>query len=185
MDPKLDCQKLRYCLSEYFFVDSSLFTNIMSQNHLKMEHSEIGNRCYGYRILCKRCHLQGETPSEVSFTSTHDLWTFRVGMRCNIDNLRLCERISGHKTRVNNTVDLYNYLRFYDNVICTASRNKNFRLTEATRMDAHGFVMLNDGNFALFRTMGVLWVHMGSKWRIGDFVVTVILEIKITISLAC
>ena len=84
-------------------------------------------------------------------------------MRCNIDNLWLCERISGHKIRVNNTVDLCNYLRFYDNVMCTASRNKNFRLTEATRMDANGFVVLNDGNFALFWTMGVLWVHMGSK----------------------
>ena len=37
MTPKLDCQKLRCCLSEYFFVESSLFTKTMSQNHLKIE----------------------------------------------------------------------------------------------------------------------------------------------------
>ena len=36
MSPKLDCQKPRHCLSEYFFVESSLFTKIMSQNHPKI-----------------------------------------------------------------------------------------------------------------------------------------------------
>jgi hypothetical protein len=48
MGTKLDCQKLWCCLSKYFFVDSSLSTNIMYQNYPKMEHSEIGNTCYGY-----------------------------------------------------------------------------------------------------------------------------------------
>ena len=63
--PTLDCLKLRHCFSEYFFVDSSLITKIMSQNHLKIEHQEIRNRCHAYQNVRRRCHLQWETLSEV------------------------------------------------------------------------------------------------------------------------
>ena len=65
MDPKLDCQRLRHYLSKYIFVDSSLSSNIVSQNHLKIEDPKIGNTCYGCQNLRTRCHLQGETPKGV------------------------------------------------------------------------------------------------------------------------
>ena len=64
---------------------------------------------------------------------------------------------SRHKTRVNKTVNLYSYLRFCGNIMCTAGPNDNVQLTEATGMDTNGCDMLNDGNFAL-------------SWRIGDVV---------------
>ena len=54
MDPKLDCQKLRHLLIEWFFVDSSLTTNFMSQNHLKIEPPEIGNTYYDYQNSRRR-----------------------------------------------------------------------------------------------------------------------------------
>ena len=139
MDPKLDCQKLRCCPSKYFFVDNSLSTKIMSQNHLKIEHSGIRNRCYGYRNLHTRCYLQGETLGEVSFTSIHHLWTFRVGLRCNIDNLRLFEPLSGHKTRVNDKVDLYSYLRFCGKIMCTAAPNTHLGVSRGHQDECEWF----------------------------------------------
>ena len=36
MNPKMDSQNLRRCLSEYFFVGSSLTTKIMSKNYLNI-----------------------------------------------------------------------------------------------------------------------------------------------------
>ena len=45
----------------------------MSQNHLKIEHPEIGNRCHGYQNVPTRWDLQGETLSEVYFISIHHL----------------------------------------------------------------------------------------------------------------
>ena len=84
-----------------------------------------------------------------------------MGPRCNIDNLGLFEPIFGHETRVNNKVDLYSYLRFCGNIMCTAGPNNNLRVTEATRIDVSGFDMLNDGNSALFLDNGGCW---GSTW---------------------
>ena len=66
--------------------------------------------------------------------------------------------------------------------MCTVGPNDNLWLTEATGMDTNGCDMPNDSNFALFfGQQGVLWVRMGTKRRIGDFVGMVILEIKITV----
>ena len=36
---QLDCPKLKHCLSEYFFVDSSLFTKIMS--YIKLAQNRV------------------------------------------------------------------------------------------------------------------------------------------------
>ena len=81
----LDCQKLWRCLSKCFFVDSSLLTKIMYQNnYLKIEHSEIRNSWYSHQKLRPRCHLQGETPIEVSATLIHHLWTFWMDLMCDI-----------------------------------------------------------------------------------------------------
>ena len=84
MNPKPDCQELSKALTQrvVFFVNSSLLTKTMSQNHLKIEHLEIGSRCYGYQNLRTRCHLQGKTANKVSFTSIHHSRTFRVVLRC-------------------------------------------------------------------------------------------------------
>ena len=57
--------------------------------------------------------------------------------------------MSEHKTRVNKMVNLYSYLRFCGNIICTAGPTDNFRLPEATGMDTNGCDMPNDSNFAL------------------------------------
>ena len=85
-----------------------------------------------------------------------------MGLRYNVDNLRLREPLSGNKkTEVNNTVDLYSYLRFYGNIMCTAGPNNNLGLTEATGMDPNGFVVLNNGNFAVFFDYGGC---CGSTW---------------------
>ena len=95
-----------------------------------------------------------------------------MGLRCNIDNLRLFETISGHETRVNNKVDLYSYLRFCGKITCTAGPNTNLRLAEATRMNANGFDMLNDDDFALFWTMGsVVGLRGGNtkNWRFRSY----------------
>ena len=86
-----------------------------------------------------------------------------MGLRCSIDNLRLFGPISGCKTRVNNKVDLYSYLRLCGDIMCTASLKNNLQLTEATGIDASGFDMLDDRNSALFGRWGVLWVHVGAK----------------------
>jgi len=78
-----------------------------------------------------------------------------------------------------NGINLYSYLRFCGNIMCTACPNDILWLTKATRTDKSGCDMPNDSKFALlFGQWGVLWVRMGAKWRIGDFVVMVILEIK-------
>ena len=69
---------------------------------------------------------------------------------CDIDNLRLLEPISGHKTRVNKMVNLYSYWKLCDNIMCTAGPNDNLWLTEATGMDSNGCDMPNDNNVALF-----------------------------------
>ena len=67
----------------------------MYQNYLKViEHLEIRNLCYGYQNLRPRCHLQGETPIEISVTFIHDLSTFWVDLMCNIDNLQILQAIS-------------------------------------------------------------------------------------------
>ena len=84
-----------------------------------------------------------------------------MGLRCNIDNLRLFGPISGHKTRVNNKVDLYSYLRLCGDIMCTASPKNNLQLTEATGIDASGFDMLDDSNSALFLDDGGC---CGSTW---------------------
>ena len=55
---------------------------------------------------------------------------------------------------MNNKVNLYSYLRFCANIMCTAGPNNNLWLTEATGMDANDCGMLSTGNFALFWTMG-------------------------------
>ena len=153
----------------------------MSQNHLKIEHPEIGNRCHGCQNVRTRCHLQGKTPSEVYVMSIHHLWTFLVNLGCNIDNSWLLEPISGQKNTVTKTVNLYSYLRFCGNIMCTAGPNENLWLTKATRMDTNGCDMPNDSNCAFFGQRGVLWVRMGPNWKITDFVVMAILEIKITV----
>ena len=153
----------------------------MSHNHLKIEQPEIGNRCHGYQNVRTMCYLQGETLGQVYFMSIYHLWTLRVNLRCDIENLWLFGPISGHKTRVTKTVNLYSYLRFCGNIMCTAGPNGNLWLTKATGMDKSGSGMPNDSNFALFWQWGVLWVHMGAKWRPGNVVVMVILEIKITV----
>ena len=153
----------------------------MPQNHLKIEHPEFGNRCHGYQNVRRRCHLQGETLSEVYFMSIHHLWTFRVDLRCDIDNLWLREPISGHKTRVAKTVNLCSYLRFCGNIMCTAGPNGNLWLTKATRMDTNGSDMSNGSNRALFRTVGGTVGPHGGRLKNWDFVVMDILEIKIII----
>ena len=94
MNPKLDSQQLRHCLGEYFFVGSWLTTKSMSQNYLKIEHSEIGNTCYGYQTLRLRWCWQGEAPNEVPVTSIHHLWILQEGLRCDINNSLLFEPIS-------------------------------------------------------------------------------------------
>ena len=144
----------------------------MSQKYLKIEHLEMWDICYGYQNLRTRCHLQEETPDEVSFPFMHHLWTLQVDLRCDIDNLRLFEPISGHETRVNDTVNLYSYLRFCGNIMFTACPNDNLWLTKATRMDTNGCNMLNDSNFALFWTMGgVVGPHGGNmkNWRVCSY----------------
>ena len=40
--PKLDCQKLKSCLSKYFIVDSSLSTKSMSQIYLETDGGRPG-----------------------------------------------------------------------------------------------------------------------------------------------
>ena len=102
-------------------------------------------------------------------------------MGCNLDNLQVLEPISGHKTRVAKTVNLYSYLRFCDNIMCTAGPNDNLWLTKATRMDTNGCDMSNDSNRALFWTVGGAVAPHGGKMKNWDFVVMDILEIKIII----
>ena len=67
-----------------------------------------------------------------------------------VDNLRLIEPISGHKTRVNDTVILYIYLRLSGNIMFIAGQNDSLCLVEATGMDTNDCNTLNDSSFALF-----------------------------------
>ena len=92
-----------------------------------------------------------------------------MDLRCNIDKLRLLEPIFGQKPRVNNTLNRYSYLIFCGNTKCIAGPNGNLSLTEATGMDINGFEMLNDGNVALFREMGVVVGPYGGKMKIWRF----------------
>ena len=71
-------------------------------------------------------------------------------MGCNMDNLRLLEPISGQKNRVTKTVNLYSYLRFCGNIMCTAGPNENLWLTKATGMDTNGCDVPNGSHFDLF-----------------------------------
>ena len=73
-------------------------------------------------------------------------------------------------------------MSFCGNIMCIAGQNEILWLIKATGMDINGCDMPNDSNCALFRQWGVLWVRMGSKWRIGDVVIMVFLEIKNTVS---
>ena len=81
--------------------------------------------------------------------------------------------MSGHQTRVSNTVNLYSYLRFCGNIICTADLNGSLWLTEATKTDTNDCGMPNDNNFApFFWTMGgVARPHGGNRknWKSRSF----------------
>ena len=62
MTPKLDCQKLKGCLSDYFIVDISLSAQIMCQNYIKVEHLELEINVTATKIcvqgtICKERHL--------------------------------------------------------------------------------------------------------------------------------
>ena len=69
-------------------------------------------------------------------------------------------------------VNIYSFMGFCDNIIYAMGPNNNIWLTEAAKMDIHGYDMLDGGNFALFWIIkGVmLWVCMGhgdsmKNWR--------------------
>ena len=87
---------------------------------------------------------------------------FRLDLWCNLDTLQILEPISEHKTKVNEAVNLYTYLRF-GNIKCTAGPNGNFCLTEVTGMDKNGCDMPNGINFVPFWALGVLWVRVGEN----------------------
>ena len=79
---------------------------------------------------------------------------------------------SGQKNRVTKTVNLYSYLRFCGNIMCTAGQNENMWLTKATGMDTNGCGMLTDSNWALFLDSGgVVGPHRGKrkKWRFCNY----------------
>ena len=87
-----------------------------------------------------------------------------MDLRCDIDNLPLLEPMFRHKTRVNKMVNLYRYLRFCGNIMCTAGRNSNLWLTEATGMDTNGSDVLNDDDFAPFLDSGgCCWSTLGQN----------------------
>ena len=66
---------------------------------------------------------------------------------------------------MNKTVNLYSYLRFCGNNMCTAGPNDNLWLTEVTWMDTNGCVMPNDSDFALFWAIeGIVGLH-GDKMK--------------------
>ena len=80
--------------------------------------------------------------------------------------------ISGHKTRVNNTVNLYSYLKACGNIMFTLGPNNNLWLTEATGTDTNGCDMLNDSRFAFFGTIGAVMGPHGGKiknWRFRSY----------------
>ena len=162
MDLKLDYQKPRRCLGEHFLVGSPLTTNIMSQNHLKIEPPEIRNTYYGYQNSRTRHHLQGATLKEVSFP-IHHTWIFRVDLWCNLDDFQVLEPTSEHKTRVTKTVNLHSCLRFCGKIMCMADPNDNLWLSEATGMATNGCDMLNYSNFALFWVIGDIVGPHGGK----------------------
>ena len=51
----------------------------------------------------------------------------------------------------------------------TTGPNNSFWLTAATGMDVNGYDMMNDCNFALFRTMGGVVGPHGGKMKIWGF----------------
>ena len=83
-----------------------------------------------------------------------------MDLRGDINNLQLLELDSGHKTRANKTVNLYNYLRFCDNIMCIAGPNNNLWLTEATGMDTSSYVMPNDSNLPPCRYLALTVSHL-------------------------
>ena len=158
-----------------YFVDDALTTNIMSQNHLKIEHPEIGSRCHGYQNVRKYKVLFARSDTQWSVLNCmpiHHLWTVPVNLGRSIDNLRLLEPISRHKTRVTKTVNLYSYLRLCGNIMRTAGANENLWLTKATGIDTNGCHIPNDSNFALFWAVGdVVGSHGGKmkNWRFCNY----------------
>ena len=87
-----------------------------------------------------------------------------MDLTCNIEHFQIVELYSGHKTRVNKTVNLYNFLRFCDNSMYTVGPNNKQWLIKATEMDANGFYMLNDSDFTLLTGNGggaVKGLHAG------------------------
>ena len=147
------------------FLGSSLITKIMSQNYHKIQPPENGNTYYSCQNSRTRCHLQGETLEEVSFSFIHHLWTFPADLWCELDTFQVLESISEHKNRVTKTVNLYSYLTFCGNIMCTTGPNDNLCLPKATGMDTNGCDMPNDSNFSLFWAMeDVLGPH-GDKMK--------------------
>ena len=69
-------------------------------------------------------------------------------------------------------VNLYSYLRFCGNSMCTTGPNNNVWLPEATGMDTNGSDVLNGDNFALFLgnggVVGPPWGKM-TNWRFGSY----------------
>ena len=78
-----------------------------------------------------------------------------MNLWCDLDNFQVLEPISGHKTSVARTVNLYSYyLRFRGNIMCTTGPNDNFWSTETTGMDTDGYDMPNGSSFALSLVLG-------------------------------
>ena len=101
MGSKLDCQKPSHYLSENIFVDTSLTTKIVSQNHLKIEHRRVRNTCYGCQNVRTRLYLQRVTPEEISvIISVTVIRRFYehsrciYGAICDLDNVQVLEPIS-------------------------------------------------------------------------------------------
>ena len=95
-----------------------------------------------------------------------------MDLRCNIDTLQLLESISGHKTRVNKTINLYSYLKFCGNIMHTVGPNNILRLTEATGIDTNGCNMPNENTFARFWAIGGVAGPHGGKmknWRFCSY----------------
>ena len=90
-----------------------------------------------------------------------DLW-------CKLDHFQVLEQIPEHKTGVTKTANLYSYLRFCGNIMCTAGPNDNLWLTKISKMDTNSCDIPNDSIFALFWAIGVVEGPRGGKiekWR--------------------
>ena len=65
---------------------------------------------------------------------------------------------------MNKTVNLYSYLRFCGNIMCTVGPNNNLWLTEATGMNTNGSDVLNGDDFAPFLdNEGCCWSTLGQN----------------------